>query len=153
MARVVLLIDDDKLPMQYYTRAIKERKFEVCQYIEPDGALDALATEDTEIVAVILDIMMLPGKTDAEKDTNQGLKTGVFVLDTIKDRWPEIPVIVLTNVRNPDTLSDCRQRLGPSDRLFRKIDCPPFQLADALVAILAEKTKRQSHTEPERHFE
>ena len=54
MAELVLLVDDDKLPMQYYVRALEQKGFKVKHCLEPDSALDFLEKKAGQIDAVIL---------------------------------------------------------------------------------------------------
>jgi CheY-like chemotaxis protein len=142
MENFVLLIDDDVFPMQYHVEAMKKCGLAVCQCTEPDSAIDTLARKGPQILAIILDIMMPTGKTYEKQDTNEGMKTGVFLLRDIKARWPHIPVIVLTNVMNPGTLAECKAELKDYDSLMQKMDCPPFELV-----CLIERARRQ-HERP-----
>lgn len=128
MEKLVLLVDDDNLPMQYYVKALKQKGFKVEHCLEPDSALDFVKKRGEEIVAIILDIMLPPGKTYQDKDTNQGLKTGVFLLEDLRKYCPNIPVVVLTNVRNPNTLDEFKDK--PLVKLAQKMDYPPFELSD-----------------------
>lgn len=125
MAKLVLLVDDDKLPMQFYVRALERKGYEVKHFLEPDGALEFVSKKASEIEAIVLDIMMPPGRY---KNTNQGLRTGVFLLPDIRKHCPDIPVVVLTNVKNPNTLNEFKGK--SSVKVVQKMAYPPFELAD-----------------------
>ncbi len=126
--KVVLLIDDDKMPMKFYIRALEQKGFEVKQCFEPDCALEFMQKRGTQIAVIILDIMMPPGKIYENEETNQGLRTGVFLLKNIRKEGycQNTPVIVLTNVKNPETLSEFE--VGPLLTVKQKMGCPPFEL-------------------------
>jgi DNA-binding NtrC family response regulator len=128
MSKLILLIDDDKLPMKYYTKALEESGFAVEHFVEPDGALKFMEKNKTDIDMVVLDIMMPSGKTYKEKDTKMGLTTGLFLFKDIKSIAPKVPVIVLTNVRNPETLNEF-----PKECLFQKMNTPPFKLVEIIA--------------------
>lgn len=136
MKPTILIIDDDVRPMQFYQKALKQAGFEVEQRLNPDTALAFLKTPGTDVSLIILDIMMSPGKTFEHDDTREGLNTGRFLFEVIRKGWPEIPLIVLTNVSLVD--------LGPlagSTQVFRKIDLDPFELA-SIAQSLAVSGKR-----------
>ena len=94
----ILMIDDDKLPMQYYIRSLEKNGFEVKYFVRPDDAFAYLDKEHPLLDAAILDIMLPPGEKYKDKETNQGLKAGIFVLRDLRDYedYSSTPVIILT---------------------------------------------------------
>ena len=128
MKKLVLLIDDDRLPMKYYVMAFQQEGFKVKQCLEPDSALDYVQKKGSEIDAIILDIMMPPGETYKNEDTNEGLITGVFLLKGLRKCCPAVPVVVLTNVKNPDTLNEFKDE--DLVKVVQKMECPPFELVE-----------------------
>ena len=138
MKKHVLLVDDDRLPMQYYANALKLKGFEVQHCFDPDSALDFVKERAGQIDVIILDIMLPPGKAYENENTNEGLKTGVFLLKDIRDKCGNVPILVLTNVKNPKTLGEFKDKV--SVRLVQKMDCPPFKLAE-LVESLVSRAK------------
>ncbi len=103
MKPTVLLIDDEMLVAEYYKRALKEQGLEVKRYYGPDTAFEFLEKEKPNIALAVLDIMMLPGRRYEDKDTDEGLTTGVLMYDEFRSLYPDVPVIVLTNASNPTT--------------------------------------------------
>ncbi|MCK5601056.1 response regulator [Candidatus Pacearchaeota archaeon] len=134
--KFVLMVDDDKLPMQFYVRALTQQGYEVKLCLEPDSALDFAVKERSNICAIILDVMMPPGKAYKDKDTDQGLHTGLFLFRDLRKLCEEVPVIVLTNVRNPVTLGEFSE--GPLLKVAQKMDFPPFELAGLVDAIVTK---------------
>jgi len=132
----ILMIDDDKLPMQYYIRSLEKNNFEVKFFLRPDDAFEYLDNEQPHIDGVILDIMLPPGERYKGKQTNQGLRTGIFVLKDIREhpRYLSIPVVVLTNVRNPKTLAEFEE--GDLLKIAFKPDYPPKKLVHLLEHML-----------------
>lgn len=126
--KLVLLIDDEQLPMRYYVRALERACFRVERVRNPDDALDFVRTRGDEIGAIVLDIMMCPGRAYGELDTNEGLNTGVFLYRDIVRLLPYVPVVVLTNISDKETL-----RLFPHVRnieIAQKLDLPPAELPE-----------------------
>ena len=136
MEKLILLIDDDRLPMQFYVKALQLKSFKVKQCFEPDSTLDFVGKKASQINAIILDIMLPPGKTYEHEDTNEGLRTGVFLLKDIRKYCPNTPVVVLTNVKNPETLSEFREK--SLVEVVQKKDCPPFELAKIVDEMLGK---------------
>jgi CheY-like chemotaxis protein len=124
--------------MAYYVRAIEEKGFTVKHFLGPDSALDFVRRSTSEVVAIVLDIMMPPGDEYKDKDTNEGLTTGVFLLPDLRRHCPKTPVVVLTNVKNPETLG--RFETGPSLRIAQKMEYPPYELADLVAQMVHGQT-------------
>ena len=127
----ILLVDDEKLPMEYYIRAFRMNNYEVKQCFNPDSALELVEKKPIPFKAIILDIMMLPGEKYKNEDTDDGLKTGKLLYRDLRAHYPNIPIIILTNVSNPEI------HLVPGETsdtlaIVQKIDYPPFELV-ALV--------------------
>jgi CheY-like chemotaxis protein len=129
----VLLIDDDRLPMKYYVKRLQKECFDVIQKVDPDEAWAYLET-NPDIDCIILDIMMSPGRRYAKQDTNEGLKTGVLLYHDIRNKYPTVPVIVLTNINNPNTLKELDK--DPHLTEVRKAEYPPKELAELLNNLL-----------------
>ncbi len=135
----IFMIDDDKLPMQYYIRSIEKNNFEVKYFTRPDDAFKYLDEEHPHIDGIILDIMLPPGEKYKGEETNQGLRTGVFVWRDIRNNYKDysnIPIIVLTNVRNPKTLAEFKGEGIDLLRIAFKPDCSPKILTTLLKEML-----------------
>ncbi len=131
---LVLLVDDELLPMQYYVRSLTRVGCRVEHIVKSDEALAYARAHANEIDLIVLDLMMPPGNAYANVDTDQGLKTGLFLLRDLRQIFPSLPVIILTNVSNSETLSEL-----PHDvKVCQKLDTPPSKLLgevqDALPA-------------------
>ena len=63
------------------------------------------------------------------------MKTGVFLLEMLKARWPALRLLALTNVQNEETLQELR-RVAPGMTVLHKAHCPPFDLADAVQELI-----------------
>ncbi len=103
----ILVVDDDRGMLQSLGRALKTEWFgEVFLCAHPREV--ELHLETNRIHAVLLDLMMpdIPGET---------------VLQMISDRYPHIPVIVLTAVDQVDTAVRCI-KAGAFDYLVKPVD-------------------------------
>ena len=145
MEKLVLLVDDDKLPMQFYVKALEEKGFKVRHCLEPGSALEFVGEKGSQIDAIILDIMMPPGDRYEHEHTNEGLRTGVFLLPDLRKYCPNIPVVVLTNVRNPDTLGLFKGKALVE--VIQKKDCPPFELAELVDEMVGKSEEKPDSRE------
>jgi len=138
MNKHVLIIDDDHLVMNVYEAALRKRGFEVTRFGGEqcvDEALQFLRERAKAVDIIVVDIMMPPGEALKDQDTDQGMKTGVFLLKMLKDSYPDLPLLVLTNVQNEETLELVR-RVAPQTKVLRKAYCLPFDLADEIKSQL-----------------
>lgn len=134
MRELILLVDDNILPMQFYVKALQDAGFEVKQCLNPDEALEFTKKEKSRIKAIILDIMMPHGKTYNSKETNGGLKTGTLLYDSLKTLCPSTPIIVLTIVNKPEKLKKFHD-IGID--VEQKVSCPPFKLVEIVRSVLS----------------
>ena len=145
MKKLLLLVDDDKEPMRYYVMALEQEGFKVAQCFKPAIALDYAEKRSSEIAAVILDVMMPPGVKYTASETNHGLKTGVFLIKDLRKKLADVPVIILTNVTNSETLKEFDQ--GTLVKVIQKMDCPPFSLVELVSEMLSAVDKKNIDNE------
>lgn len=142
--RRVMLVDDECCPgqkepngiyMWYYAQALRDADFEVTEVISPDDALLEMAAEGASFDLIVLDIMMPPGEAYKEVNTLEGLRTGVFLGRTLQESYPDLPVVVLTNLANPQILNQVKE-LTNVKATFSKSYCPPFELAREVKVVV-----------------
>jgi len=137
---LLLMIEDEKMPMRLYLRALEKVDYEVKQCAGPDSALDFAKRNADDISAILLDIMMAPGEAYKHEDTQEGLKTGIFLYRDLKELMPHVPIILLTNVTNQETLAEFPE--GPLLAVAQKLDYPPL----ALERLVAQKIREARET-------
>jgi len=129
----VLIIDEQREPLGYYVRALQRVGLEVDQVFDVDSGFDRACNPSLDLL--ILDCMLPPGKRYQDADTQLGLRTGVVFLEELRTIRPHLPVVVLTNTTEAETL----QRLNgyPPVWVLSKLDYPPYDLADQVSEILS----------------
>ncbi len=135
----VVLIDDDYGPMEFYVKALESRGFEVEQIDSCDAAfqwLDGPIASDPALVVV--DIMLPPGTHLTLEETDGGLSSGVFIARKVRERFPNVPVVALTNLNDSDVLS----QLPKDVDVKAKFETSPFQFAD-FVALMGTSVTKQ----------
>jgi len=133
----ILFIDDELGPyekepngnyMWYYYQALIDKRYEVKGIMGPDAALSELDSRADQYDLIILDIMMSPEETYRHENTQKGLRTGIFLLKTLQQKYPDLPVFVLTNVQAPEVLTQVGSfrnvKLVATKDIY-----PPFDLA------------------------
>ncbi|MDP4038945.1 MAG: response regulator [bacterium] len=121
MSKVVLLVEDNDFVRKMYQFKLAKSGIEVIEAQDGESALKAIKEQKPDLV--LLDIMM-PGMS------------GIDVLKQLKkDKIvPKIPVIVLTNVMNQQSIEECK-KLGALDYIV-KTDLTPSQVLDKIQACL-----------------
>jgi CheY-like chemotaxis protein len=133
MAQKILFIDDDSY-VQLWVDAAKEAGYQTRQSYTTDEAYQEAETWKPDLV--VLDIMMPPGTRYAHRKTQNGLRSGLFLLEDLRALDPDLPVLVLTNVRDDETLRqfDSFQSL----KIVQKRDSPPFDFVEEIELMLRE---------------
>jgi CheY-like chemotaxis protein len=136
----ILLIDDDRVPIHYYLRALGEAGHAVEHKRNPDEAIEYLDMKADEVDLIILDVMIPSGKAFATEKTDEGMTSGLFLLKKIRAQWPTLPVLILTNLSPSELGGDKLTPLGQVESA-RKIDTDPFDLVDRVRLLLDSRDK------------
>jgi len=96
----ILFVDDEPRWTATYVDELQADGYEVHQEIDVDNALQFFKENRNQIVLLILDIMMPPGSSFTNGETQMGMRTGECFYDTIREMTPKLHVIILTNVSN-----------------------------------------------------
>lgn len=107
----VVFIDDEPNRIKFYIRAVQARGYQPEVLQGADDAWEYFQQEQAGIRAVVLDIMMPPGRHLADAPHVGGTRTGVFLYRRILEQLAlqamhgrHIPIAVLTQVNDPETL-------------------------------------------------
>ena len=95
---MILFIDDDIRVMDTYVGDLRASGYDAHQERTVDEGLKFLRENFGQIDVLVLDIMMDEGGNFSDADIQNGLRTGVFLFEKIRDEHPELPVVILTNV-------------------------------------------------------
>ena len=132
---MILFIDDESRHMGSYRDELKLSGCEVVFESDTDGAWEFFEKNTHRIELIILDIMMPPGKSFEDADTEEGRRTGVHFYHRVRERAPELPVIILTNVADDDLMDSFRD--DENCWYFEKMRYMPFEIAREVKRILA----------------
>jgi CheY-like chemotaxis protein len=132
---MILFVDDEKRRMDNYVEALEESGERVILKVDVDEALKFFDENLDQIELLVLDIMMSYGVSFEDVDTESGLRTGVRFYERIRETAPNLPVIIFTNVTNPDL----KKRFDKEKRcwFYRKERKLPPEFRDVVKSILA----------------
>jgi hypothetical protein len=115
------MIDDNEWPTRMYVLALEQAGLAVKHCRTTDEALRVAPTVAPS--ALVVDIMIPPGQPYREKDTGEGLRTGILLYADLRTRFPDVPAFILTNMADPDVLAHFQP--GPRLCVVKKDDTPP----------------------------
>lgn len=127
----ILFVDDEKRWTEPYIRELEELQstgFHVHYEATVDGAWSFFLKNQKDIVLLILDIMMAPGKLFIPEEARNGLRTGVRLYEKMRAEAPNLPIIMLTNVS--DERIKEKFAMEANCLFVRKPECFPYELVD-----------------------
>jgi DNA-binding response OmpR family regulator len=134
---MILFLDDERRIMDSYVRELEFSGYQVAFQSDVDTALKFFEENLPQIDLIILDIMMPAGSTFKDVDTRQGLRTGLYMYEKIRQKASNVPVIILTNVSDEKVAE--RFRSENKCWFFRKEDYLPFELAQQIDEMVSER--------------
>jgi DNA-binding NtrC family response regulator len=110
----ILVVDDEDIVLESCRRVLGER-FDICAVKSADEALEAISGRVFSLA--LLDIKM-PGKD------------GMTLMRMVKDKWPEIPVIIMSGYVTTQTMQEVAKTEAATflekpftpDELLRSVD-------------------------------
>ncbi len=142
---MILFVDDEKRGIESYKEELDLQLKESLHTERTewagnvDDALLLFEERAAEISLLVLDIMMPPGKSFGMDETQQGRRTGERFYERVRQRAPDLPVMILTNVRDPRVIERFRAEDENKCRFFRKKRVLPFEFAEEVLNFLARR--------------
>ena len=99
----VLWVDDEPSVLGYWRAAFEDEGHTLLVATGPDEALEIVSDGDRTIDHVIIDLMLPPGNTFRDCDTQSGSRTGILLAQRIHELLPHVPILLLTNC-HPESL-------------------------------------------------
>ena len=130
----ILIVDDEEVVRRSFSRVLDDAHCRTESVVDGEEALRALAREQFDVV--LLDQRM-PG-TD-----------GITVLKTIKARWPDSEVVMITGYPNVETAKEA-VRCGAFDYLAKPV-APDAVIHAARSAVLRKRWALRPVANDERH--
>ena len=132
---MILFVDDEIRHTSNFVLELEARGYQISFQSDVDLALQFLEENQNDIELMILDIMMPPGKSFRDVDTDEGLRTGVYLYERAREISPELPVIILTNVS--DVELEVQFQKEANCWYFQKKHYLPYEIAQEVNRILS----------------
>ncbi len=134
---MILFIDDERARIRPWVDELREAGLEVEVLASADVARQALDAAEAPPQGVVLDLMIPADGEVPDRDTGYGTRTGLWLLQRFRERHPEVPVVVLTNVDDPG-VAEAVAKLDADYRLKR--DCGPAGLLELIRSLTSERS-------------
>jgi CheY-like chemotaxis protein len=134
---MILLVDDEQRHMDVYARQLSESGYTVMYQQNVDAALKFVRENLANIELLILDIMMPPGLSFKDDDTELGLKTGIRFFDKVRELVPDLPVMMLTNVSDYQVAKTFSEKRN--SWFLTKKDYLPYEVVKVVNSIIKRK--------------
>jgi CheY-like chemotaxis protein len=132
---MILFIDDEPHYIRPYTQAFEIKNFPVKAVNSVDEAWKIINSSRKDVLAIIIDIMMPPGKLFEFENTKQGLRTGEVFIEKLRNLDEGIPVVVLTNAEKAELLDISHRNCV----ILAKKDISPWGLVDKVSEMRRKK--------------
>ena len=126
----MLVVDDDAIVLESCRRILESAGIEAVLTSSAKEALDALEVPREESFDLMLVDVIMP-----EYD-------GIYLMGSVRERWPDMPVIVMSGYPTPEVMAKGR-RAGAYYFIAKPFD--PGELLDAIYTV-AEKTDKRGGT-------
>jgi CheY-like chemotaxis protein len=105
---LILFIDDEGFRVENDIEELQFAGWQVHLATKINDAVKFLKAHRHEVECVICDVMMPHGTCFSADETRKGLRTGIKFFEWARQRWPDLPFVIFTNVSGDDGL---RQKL------------------------------------------
>lgn len=147
MINEILLLDDDPYDIARYCKHLSQQ-FSVLVRHRAEDAIELLGSNQ-RLEAIVLDLMLPPPENVAPTSTTDGLETGLWLLEQIRDIIVSrrLPVMILTNRARHLSKSRLDGLKLPPELLeyYSKSQTPPFYLVGALCRFIGAAASSPEH--------
>jgi CheY-like chemotaxis protein len=127
----ILFIEDDKFTLEQLQIALEDYDYDIIPASSAVKAMDLINRMNFD--GVLLDIMMPPPEDIDPELVGNGRTTGVEICRRIKHLKPDLPIVVLSVVRDPGILRRIEE--AGADEIINK-PALPNKINEALVSVL-----------------
>jgi len=128
----ILVVDDEPVVLNSCRKVLEEDGFDVCLVSSADEALKLIEDEDFDLLLV---------------DVKMPKHDGIYLMQKVKQQWPDIPIIGMSGYTTPDTITD-GLKMGAAAFIAKPFT--PDELIKELRQVIS-KEKHHEKTESPRH--
>lgn len=134
----ILFIDDDYMRVSSHIEMLTVQGYNVHGVTSARQALEEFRINKDNYGVIILDIMMPKGEFTRE-ETSHGRTTGLVLLEKLREISKDIPIIVLTVLRDQSVMEKAR-KLGVNTYLLKPT--LPSQLGEAIALVNQDESNK-----------
>jgi CheY-like chemotaxis protein len=138
----ILIVDEEVSPADYYIRNLRSHGIDTTYCSSVDEAYKLIQRRGTDFAVIILDIMMPPETRYKDFDTDEGIQTGTLLFSDVRKELPDVPVIILTNVSNPNIINLIDQ--STDIEIYQKMDTVPSALSKIVLNKINHSVSKRS---------
>lgn len=131
---MILFVDDERRVMDSYSLELALCGYDVRFETKVDVAINFFEAHLNQIDLLVLDIMMPTGESFKNSNTTGGLRTGLPFYKRVRQRTPQLPVVILTNVTDEGIEEFFKKE--KHCWFLRKVDFLPFEFAKEVNNII-----------------
>jgi len=131
----ILFIEDEKFTLEQLQIALEDYDYEIVPASSATEGMNLVSKLNFD--AVLLDIMMPPPEDIDPEIVGNGRTTGVEICRRIRHLKPDLPIVVLSVVRDPGILRRINE--AGADEIINK-PALPSKINDTLSKILRNST-------------
>jgi len=142
----ILLVDEDRIQMRPFIAEVELRGHTVRLVEEADDGLNA-AKQLKRLDLAIIDIMLPSVNRYSSEETQNHLYTGVFLARDIRRAHPDVPLLLISNHRFPESLRKIDRAMtsiGNCAFLSKQSFFDPGEFADVIDRVLAHGISKAS---------
>jgi DNA-binding NtrC family response regulator len=119
----IIVIDDEKIVLDCCRRVLSAEGFEIILLNSAAGAQDIIQTENPALLLI---------------DIKMPIRDGLSLMEELKEKMPEVPIIAMSGYPTPETISDAAKKGA-----LRFVPKPftPDELIETIRQVLSEKRK------------
>jgi len=121
----ILVVDDEPVVLNSCRKVLEEDGFDVRLVPSADKALKVIKDEGFDLLLV---------------DVKMPKHDGIYLMQKVKEQWPDIPIIVMSGYPTPDTITD-GAKMGAAAFIAK-----PFT-PDELIKELRQVIQKERHHE------
>ena len=119
----ILVVDDEKIVLESCQAVLEEEGFEAVLVPSADEALKAMKNDDFSLL--VIDVKM------PEHD-------GMYLMQELKKRWPEVPIIVMSGYYTTNTIYEA---IGMGAATFIAKPFEPEELINAIRQVIKKEER------------
>jgi len=124
----ILVVDDEPVVLNSCRKVLEEDGFDVRLVPSADKALKVIKDEGFDLLLV---------------DVKMPKHDGIYLMQKVKEQWPDIPIIVMSGYPTPDTITD-GAKMGAAAFIAKPFT--PDELIKELRQVI-QKERRHEKTE------